>query len=224
LAVQRANEEDENSETRIFTPQSLYSASYDTLSPIYVLMGAQINRQRFIQPENNIIVEDMRAFYYLRAVCRILNLGSEFYFLPATGVSSVPLLANLLIGWNLGFKILLTGKNDSMELYNDLKENLYPSDEHKAKENILLLRDFLGYEDVFSTLDFKKYILKKRVGIVEKNSEYIDNHHLSGNHLASDFLNLVECKKMTLSDFDEETQENIQKLGRGIKRLLTSEK
>ena len=53
LAVQRAVEDYERSETMVFDAKSLTSASTDTLSPIYTLMGSRLSEQQFIQQKNN---------------------------------------------------------------------------------------------------------------------------------------------------------------------------
>ena len=58
LAVQRAHEEDDTSETLVLESNALYAASTDTLSPIYALMGVKVNNQDFIKAQDNILVED----------------------------------------------------------------------------------------------------------------------------------------------------------------------
>ena len=55
MAVQRANAEDETSETVVLDARSLREASSDTLSPVYSLMGTRLNDKQFIYPKNNII-------------------------------------------------------------------------------------------------------------------------------------------------------------------------
>ena len=75
-------------------------------------------------------------------------------------------------------------------------------------------------EDLFSTLDFKKYILNKRVGITESNSSYIEHNNISRPILASNFLSNVQSENLTLDDFDEETQEKLTRVAQQMKKIL----
>ncbi|MGM0531086.1 MAG: AAA family ATPase [Bacteroidota bacterium] len=212
LALQRADEE-EYSETTIFEPGSFKTASSDTLSPIYVLMGTRLNDQKFIQKDNNIIVEDIASYYFFNALYRIVGLNEELYFLPASDVSNVTSLANLLTGWKLGFYIILGNHEEGQEIYDYFRHHLFQNDDEKTKEKILLLDEgFRKVEDLFSTLDFKKHILNKRIGITEANSDYIENNDMSRSILGSTFLSKVQSEELTLEDFDEETRENIYNL------------
>src|SRR6056297_172146 len=93
LALQRADEK-EYSETVIFDPSSLKVASSDTLSPIYVLMGARLNDQKFIQKQNNIIVEDIASYYFFDSIHKLMGLKEEMHFLPASNISNITTLAN----------------------------------------------------------------------------------------------------------------------------------
>ncbi len=212
LALQRT-EQNGYSETRVYDTNSFKQASSDTLSPIYSLMGARLNEQKFIQKENNIIVEDIATYYYLSALAKITGLTKNLYFIPASDTSQVITLANLLLGWKLGFVIILGNNAKGTEVYEYFKNHLFRGSDEKTKQKIIRLeKNQKHIEDLFSTIDFKKYILNKRVGITESNSDYIKNNNLSRSFLASDFLSLVDSKKLKIEDFDEQTQENINDL------------
>ena len=86
---------------------------------------------------------------------------------------------------------------------------------------LLKLPEFEYPEDIFSTLDFKKYVLQKREGITEKNSDYIIENNLSRTILASQFINYCENKKLTLRDFDDDTRKNIKLLIKKIENTIT---
>ena len=209
LALQRADEE-EYSETVIFEPGSFKTASSDTLSPIYVLMGTRLNDQKFVQKDNNVIVEDIASYYFFNALYRIVGLDEDIYFLPASDVSNVTSLANLLLGWKLGFYIILGNHEEGQEIYDYFRHHLFQNDDEKTREKILIMDEgFRKIEDIFSTLDFKKHILNKRVGITEANSDYIENNNMSRSILGSTFLSKVQAEELTLEDFDEESRENI---------------
>lgn len=222
LAVQRAVDDDENSETVVFDAKSLTSATTDTLSPIYTLMGSRLSEQQFIQKKNNIILEDLASYYYLSSFHQLTGYPRDAYFLPASDISNVQTLVNLLMGWGLEYIVVLKGDKAGKRLYNELKKNLFGNDDQLASEKIILLKGYLGMEDLFSTLDFKKYVLHERIGIPERNSEFVHENQLSATLLASSFMKQVQNLKM--ADFDEETQENIDQLFQKLNDLLSRQK
>jgi len=221
LAVQRAVEEDYKSETVIYDANSLKSASTDTLSPIYTLMGTKLSDHQFIKKRNNVIVEDTCTYYYLTAIFKLVNYKKPVFFLPATNVESLPTLANLLLGWKLEFIVLLDDDPEGNKVYSHLKLTLFGNDEKKTSRKIVKIDGMSGIEDIFSTLDFKNFVLHKRVGITESNSEYIRMNNLSREILASEFTSHLQEQKTSLKDFDDETQEKIKDLVARIDELLS---
>jgi predicted ATP-dependent endonuclease of OLD family len=220
LAVQRANEDDDRSETLVLDTKELYSASSDTLSPIYSHMGVKIHNQNFIRSKHNIIVEDTLTYYYLNAFCRLSRLDPEPSLIPSTGLTSVPVLANILLGWKVGFSILFMGESRSDETLTELSESFFFAKKEEMEHRIIRVQQFEYPEDVFSTLDFKKFVLQQREGITDKNSDYIVEKGLSRTILASQFINYCETKNLVLNDFDDTTRKNIQLLIDKIKHSL----
>ncbi len=221
LAVQRADENNENSETVILDAKSLPLASSDTLSPIYALMGARLNEQQYIKQKNNLIVQDTIVYYYLNAMSRLSDIRFDLHFIPATGTEGIQMLANILTGWKLDFSILLLGNGENKEFAGTIKKLLYLGKETEADRKIKVLETYVMIEDLFSTIDFKRFILQKRVGITESNSEYIMTNDLSRTLLAASFLTYIQDNKIQLTDFDEETQDNFKKLFAIIEKMVT---
>jgi predicted ATP-dependent endonuclease of OLD family len=220
LAVQRAVEDDMRSETVIFNPKSLNEASMDTLSPIYTLMGTQMTDHQFVKKKNNLIVEDTPTYYFLNTIIDLLGFKKEIYLLPATSVQNVPALVNLLMGWRIDFVILLDDDPEGNRIRKELRSNLYNNNDELARRKLIRLDGFASIEDLFSTIDFKNFILHQRVGITESNSEFIELNDLSRAKLASNFVLHVHNNNVKFEDFDEETRDNIQKLVHRIDSLL----
>ncbi|UCG28839.1 MAG: AAA family ATPase [Bacteroidales bacterium] len=220
LAVQRAAEDYERSETMVFDAKSLTSASTDTLSPIYTLMGSRLTEQQFIQQKNNVILEDITAYYYLSAFLRMIKLSKEMYLLPATDVSNVGNLVNLLLGWGLEFIVVTDDDSEGKKLSKELKLNLFGNDDQKADEKLISIGNDNCLEDLFSTIDFKKFILHQRIGIPESNSEFIKINGYSRSILAANFMQTCRDAKLKFSDFDDETQDNFESLFREIQKRL----
>ncbi len=220
LAVQRAIEDDMRSETVIFSPKSLNDASTDTLSPIYTLMGTKMSDHQFVKKKNNIIVEDTPTYYFLSTIFDLASYHKELYFLPSTDVNNVPMLVNLLMGWRLNFIVLLDDDAEGNRVYQELRSNIYLNNDEIASKRLVLLDGLRSVEDLFSTIDFKNFVLHQRVGITEKNSEYIELNEISRAKLASDFILHVQDNSVRFEDFDEETRDNIKQLIRKLDSFL----
>ena len=212
LAVQRAIEEDESSETKIFDAKSLTTASTDTLSPIYSLMGIRLSEQKFIQKKNNIILENIATFYYMKALTDMKCFEKQVFYLPASGASNIKTLVNMLLGWGIDFLVLTGTNEEGDDLKHDLTKHLFANNEDQANKKLIQFDHFKSIEDMFSTIDFKKYILHKRIGIPESNLEYIVSNNLSRSILASNFMREVKDSKLKWGDLDEETRGNFSYL------------
>ena len=221
LAVQRAIEDDMRSETVIFDPRSLNEASTDTLSPIYTLMGTKLSDHQFVKKKNNVIVEDTPTYYYLSTIFSLAGYQKELYFLPATEVNNVPTLVNLLMGWKLDFIVLLDDDADGNRIYRELRRTHYNNDDELAAGKLLRMESIGSVEDLFSTIDFKNHVLHQRIGITESNSQYIETNELSRAKLAADFILDVQNNKLKLTDFDDETVENIKRVIQMLDGVLT---
>jgi predicted ATP-dependent endonuclease of OLD family len=219
LAVQRTDENVENSDTIILDAKSLHSASLDTLSPIYSLMGTRLNDQQFVQKENNVIIEDAVSYYYLTTISKLMDFN-DAYFVPASNVSNIPILANILTGWNLDFIVLTTDNNESRNVMEELKKTIFINNEVSSKHKLLMMNGYSYIEDLFSVIDFKKYILHKREGITESISEYIETNNLSRTILAAEFIRHVQDEGVKFSEFDSETRTNFKNLFDKLKTYL----
>lgn len=212
LAVQRAIEDDDSSESIIYDVRTLSKASADTLSPIYALMGARFSEQQFIQKSNNIIVEENSSYYLLTALFKLFYPDKQVYILPATDASNVPSLANLLMGWKLDFLVVLNNTNKGNAVYDTLKSALFAGNEANCNRKVIRLESDKNLFDLFTTIDFKNHVLRQRVGITESNSEYIENNGLSAVLLAMEFLNQVQEGKISPANLDEDSCVSIQSL------------
>jgi ABC-type polar amino acid transport system ATPase subunit/uncharacterized protein YukE len=218
LAVQRAIEDDMKSETVVFSARSLRSATADTLSPIYSTMGARLSQQEIIKSFNNVIVKDIASYYFLKAILALTGSRKECYFLPASGTESIPMMVNILIGWGLDYIILNFGNAEERSVHENLRKELFDNKIDLASKQMVLMDEYMDVEDMFSTIDFKKYVVQVREGITVRNSEYLKDNNYSRAVLASNFLQEVNNGNVTREKLDEESREN---LGQFVNRLTT---
>ena len=220
LAVQRSNENDESSETLVLDPASLSRASSDTLSPIYTLMGTKITDNQLIQNKYNVLVEDISCFHLLNAFWLLAGMNNEVNFIPSAGPHNIQNMANLLLGWKIGFVTLLNDNEISRNIQKNLESTIFAGKPEEAKNKIILVGENRAVIDLFSTLDFKNHIINKRVGITETNSDYIEENDISLPVLAMNFFNNVKEGRIKISELDKDTRENIKGLVNRIASTL----
>ena len=220
LAVQRAVEDDMNSETLVFSARSLKSATADTLSPIYSTMGARLNQQEIIKSFNNVIVKDLANFYFMKAIVALTGFSKEVYFLPASGAESIPTMVNILIGWGIDYIILNFGNAEEQVIREKIMKEQFDNQIDLAKQQMIWLEEYPDVEDLFSTIDFKKHIIKVREGITIRNSEYVTDNDYSRTILASNFLQEVTGGKLVFKDLDEETRNNLNQFTQRLSKML----
>ncbi len=211
LAVQREEGDQVNSQSVILDSKSLQSANSETMMPIFsVFSGHIVKEQNFIK-ERNLIVDDISTFYYLSAFSKLTGKMGEIHFIPSNGVKEIPVMTNLLTGWRTDFSVLLPGSIQGQKVFEALKKNLFLNDKDLIDSKLILMEKE-NIVDLFSRLDFKKYILNKRTGIPESNSEYIEINNLSNSYLASQFATLVDKGEIQKNHLDEQTLNAIDEI------------
>jgi len=158
------------------------------------------------------IVNDTGTFYLLNAILQLSGLKNRISVIPSTGVSSIPLLCNILMGWGLDFVVLLFRNDKEQDIEELLKGTIYKNGTNGRDVFIKMPESFLNSEDMLSTLDFKNHILKTREGITMANSEYVKEKDIPRNFMFSRFLAEVMDGDIRLSDLDEESNENFRLL------------
>ncbi len=219
LAVQRLDEADDRSETHILDPQMLTQASADTLTPVYSIMGMRMGDSQLISNRNNIIIPDVIHYYYLSRISKIIPGADSLNFIPATSAESISLLVNILSAWQIPYGVLLFG-NTPETLVHQLQSSTLIHSDSVNHQKLLYFSTLDEVEDIFSTLDFKKYVLLKREGITLTNSAFILENDLSRKILAANFVNSFEAEKNPAEMFDQTTFNNMNQLFDSIKMLI----
>lgn len=220
IAVERDATTNSNP-TRLISAHSLGAASTDTLSPIFAAMGVSLARQTTIRQNNNVILEEISAHYYLRAFWLLTECKQEAHFLAATGASNIPLLANLFLGWGLDFVVVVDDESSGRDVFKRLKRDIFLDNDDWAKRRLYKIRDCDGIEDIFEIEDYKKIagdvVLKKD----QKNSGWAKAHGAAKAIHALKFLHKVEGGEIIFTTLSEGTQKNIIELVSAISDRLT---
>jgi len=221
LAVQRAEEEDDSSDTQVLTAHELGAANSNTMTPLYTLMGARFSGDGVITKDNNILLEEISAFYYMMAFMKLCNSKLKVSFLPATGASNLPQLANLFLGWGLGFIVVLDDDAGGREVYNKMKQTLCANDDNKAKKLLYKIRGRNGIEDIFTKTDFKKHVLRDDgANVTGNNSAYFKGHVESKGLMAMEFMLKVDSGELSKDELNAGTLAAIEGLLKQIGSML----
>jgi ABC-type cobalamin/Fe3+-siderophores transport system ATPase subunit len=221
LAVQRAEDDDDNSETKVLGVHHLGAASEDTLLPIYTLIGVNLQHQRVIKQKNNVILEEASAFYYLKGFKKLLANTTDINFIPSSGVTKTPLLANLFLGWGLEFIVLTDDDEQGKKIRRKIKADLYGGDDTESNKHLLALKDCKGVEDLFTKGNFREFVLKdKTLTYTDDNSTYMNSNKESKVLAAVKFSLAVENKEITATQLTTTTMDNARKVFTEIEALL----
>lgn len=194
--------------TKVETPAQFASRSEenakDTLSPVITAMGIHSVHSVLDTRRLNTVVEGISDHYYFSAFKKLLSKDERLYFLPACGVTNVPNLVSILIGWGCNYKAVFDDDPKSgRATYTKLKNEFYEKSDELAHEHILKLRDCNGIEDLFGKKDFFKYVLNKpypKTKVTQNNSALIGGKK---ELLARLFLEKVDAGEVVLSKESE---------------------
>ncbi len=222
-AVQRSD--DEEGPTKVIDAHQLGTASSDTLSPILTAMGADFSSQNVIKNKNNVLLEEMSGYYYIKAFWSLLNVSQEAHFIASTGVNKIENLVNMFLGWGLDFIVVVDDDKQGRDAYKSIKLNIFGNDEGLANAQLLKLPDCPSIEEAFSQQDFSKIILGKQgLDYSCSNSEYLKSEKLSKPITAFNFWMQISGNEVQFKDFDATSQIKIKKIVSSIVDLLDARK
>jgi hypothetical protein len=130
------------------------------------------------------------------------------------------MMVNILMGWGIDYVILNFGNSEERLVHEKLMKEQYDNKIDLANKQMLFLEDYPDTEDLFSTIDFKKYVVKVREGITVKNSEYLIDNNYSRAILASNFLQEVTNESVSFKTLDDETRDNLNNFIQQLSAIL----
>lgn len=213
LAVQRC-EDGDSGETQVLSARKLVRAKTDTLLPVLSVIGADISTQNVIEKSNNVILEEVSAFYYLGSFKKLLGNSSPMHFLPSNGAANVRTYVKLFLGWGIDYLVVLDDDRMGREQLKLIRDEVFGEDSDESKRHLMALTGFDGIEDVFTKGDFRKLVLKEpRAQYKDKdelNSGYVKRLDYSKPLLAIDFHLRVNDGTISLTDLSKTTQDSIK--------------
>lgn len=192
---------------------ALGAASTDTLSPIFTAMGANLSRQTAIKKHNNVLLEELSGYYYLRSFWKLTACQQEVNLLPATGTSNVLVYANLFLGWGLDFIVVIDDEPSGRTVFKKLKRDLFLDDQKWAAWRMHKIAGCEGIEDIFHPDDYKKFVLQDNsIQLNQLNSRWAKTHGAAKAMHALRLMHAVAKEEVMMKDLHTDTQVAISNL------------
>jgi predicted ATPase len=168
-------------------------ADPETLTPILTAIGLDLTFGLNLFGDFNVVTEGPSDYYYLLSFKNILNVRDGFSIIPCMGGTKTPHLVSLLIGWGFNYCVVLDNDSTGKKVSGQMQKKL-PID----GERLVFAGQSFGnsIEDLFTTEDFKKYVLDDVTVKIPKGK-------------ISDFLKANDTKKVLIAKrFFEKTLNN----------------
>jgi len=194
-------------------------ADIETLTPVITAIGLDLTKSLPFNPNFNILVEGISDYYYLEAMKRYLydnlpNLNTQI--IPCVGATKIPIMASLLFGWGLPFKVLLDKDKEGEQTKRNLINKHYLDNDEVI---------FVGesnptcIEDLFSSEDFINYILLDSDLDISSNTEYIKKQKLDKVLLSKKFNESIQIGNQHLTLSSETISNFIDLFGKLYKNI-----
>ena len=126
------------------------------------------------------------------------------------GVNTIPQYVNLLTGWGFKYKVILDDDNQGRGVYKQIVDNWSFGPEEK-EQRLLKLKSGPTIEELFSSSDFQKWVLKRADHEIEHGKKVSSLVSAEGKALAAKkFYSEVEKEGVHKEDFDAHTRENFE--------------
>ena len=184
-------------------------AEAETLTPIITAIGLDLSSEFSIAGKKNVLLEGISDYYFMQAL-REDTQTDEVNFIPCVGAPRISQLVSLLIGWDLGFLVVLDNDSQGKRTAKELREKLLIQE---SRMIFVSEKNNFSTEDLFTHDDFNNFVLQdeesKNLDSDTLNSKFLKDKKLDKVLLAKKFfeaMNNVETKiklsKETLSTSD----------------------
>lgn len=225
LVAERSDDEDESSPTLVKDVHRLGGENEDSLFPVYAAIGADLSHQQVIHRTDNVLLEEVSAYHYLRAFWLLTQEKAKVHLLPGNGATTVGKFANLLTGWGLRFIVFVDNDDAGKQANRRIKTHLYAGREDLAANDLLTLPVGSVIEDVLMPEDFRRWVLlEPNLTYTETNGEYVKTAKKSKGLLAARFYAEVAKGNITVAELSTSSVQNIYTVVGAITERLKKQK
>lgn len=189
------------------------TADKETLTPILTAIGLGINDSiTNLDQKDNVVVEGPEDVFYLRAFKGLEKNDLKTNFINGGGAPNMGIVGTILEGWGANVYYLFDNDQGKKDGEKNLKAWKVLPDAIKT----VLKKESSTIADIFSTEDFKKYVLENpKLTYTTPNSSYIKGLKPKPDKvlMARKFLQKTQIGEVTL---DDTTKSNIAALFKEI--------
>ena len=203
LAAHRDDLEDARGPTAVVPIHRLSESARDTLTPIYQCMGAAVLKHGIGYERDNVILEELSAFYYIKAAKKLIGDARKLHILACTGAGNVAVYANLFNLWQLDYVAVFDDDHAGRREEKVIRA-LFESKSVRADKHVMRTK-FADVELHFSVIDQEKYL----VGLTRSAQGKILGPK---GAVAATFYSDVLTEQIVCADLASETILNLKKL------------
>lgn len=133
-------------------------ADAETLTPIHTAIGLDVSTEFSVVHDRNAVLEGIADYYYLRAMSYFVagNLTKTVHLIPCVGVTNIPQIVSILIGWDLKYVAVLDRDNAGKGVRARLAKKLSVPE---VKIVFVSSDDGACIEDLFTPAEFAREVL-----------------------------------------------------------------
>jgi predicted ATP-dependent endonuclease of OLD family len=194
----------------------------ETLTPILTAIGLDLSRSFSVIGKKNALLEGISDYYYLNAL-NLYNNPSKLdtiCLIPCVGANKIPIMASLLMGWDLDFVAIYDTDKEGKKVARELSKRGIDA----RKIIPLHSRDEVSIEDLFTHKDFNKFVSSDLPNESEEipNSKFVKSKLIDKVLLSKTLLDRIKTDKSSIT-FSKETIENFNnvfdKIQNGLSKL-----
>jgi AAA15 family ATPase/GTPase len=184
-----------NKGTKVYELSQVQTNDKETLTPIITAIGLDISKGLTLASDKNVLLEGISDYYYLSAFIKILSkqikqagidgVLNDIHFIPATGVTQIPLISSIMIGWSLKHKVVVDNDDAGRNVANELSEKLQIKDSDIVK---VLDTSEAQIEDLFTSSDFDRAVL-------DITSQPTEDHPIQNSTKIADIRKIILARE-----------------------------
>lgn len=184
--------------------------SLDALQPIRDAIGLDSAQYFGCCYKRNVITEGITDFYYFNAMRKLLNVNSDFSFLPSSGAPNMHLLLELCVGWGLDWVCIFDTDKSGEKAASAISTSFALTSDQSSKQLI-----FTGFSGIEELLGYDALMWSSSIDTSKSIQDLIKQH--GGKELvARQFMAHCESGSINTSKLTPSTVDNFMRIFKSV--------
>ncbi len=109
------------------------------LFSIYAAIGADLSHQRLVERTDNVLLEEISAYHYLRAFWKLDAEKYRAHLIPGSGANTTAPMSPTSSRLGLGYIVLVDNDEGGKKAIRGIKRSLFAGRDDLAKNDLLML-------------------------------------------------------------------------------------